>query len=113
MKMPLAATIAATVAAAGLPASASADPPITPPEGTTCTFDSGITTCVRGFGIGTALVEEIDDPSCPSGRAQRVTETFRTTTTTFVFRGTHQQGDPRTETHTSTSVTVTCLPPPG
>ena len=109
MKMPLAATIAATVAAVALPASASADPPITPPEGSTCTFERGITTCVQAIGIGAGTIEEIDDPSCPSGRAVRRTERFSITTTTTVFRGTHQQGDPTTETHTTTTTTTTCI----
>jgi hypothetical protein len=108
MKMPLVAAIAATVAAA-LPASASADPPITPPEGASCTFERGITTCVQRTGIGFGTVETIDDPSCPSGQAQRFTETFIITTTTTVFRGTQQQGEPQTETQRTTTVRTTCI----
>ena len=53
MKMPLAAAVAAAAVVVGLPASASAKPPIAPPEGTTCTFARGITTCVKQIGFGT------------------------------------------------------------
>lgn len=108
MKMPLAAAVAAAVVV-GLPASAYADPPITPPEGTTCTFARGITTCVKQIGFGTVGIVFIEDESCPSGIAERRTETISTTTTTTVFRGTHQQGEPRTETQSTTTVTTTCV----
>jgi hypothetical protein len=115
MKLPLAAAIAATAVAAGLPASASADPPITPPEGSTCTFEKGITTCVEPlFGFGSVLVEEIDvDPAiCPSGRAEHRITTRTIVKRVTVFRGMHQQGDPREESETSRSETTTCLPAP-
>jgi hypothetical protein len=92
--------------------SASAEPPVDEPPGSTCTFEKGITTCVQAFGIGSVLVEEIDDPSCPSGRDERQTRTTTIVRTITVFRGTHQLGEPRTETDTSTTVTTTCLTPP-
>ena len=112
MKLTLAAVMAAAAVAVGLPASASAQPPVDAPPGSTCTFAKGITTCVEtlsvliGRGVGV-----IDDPDCPSGRAQLVTETTTIERRITVFRGTHQQGDPRTETETSTTETTTCLAP--
>jgi hypothetical protein len=63
---------------------------------------------VRSIGFGTGGGEIIDDPSCPSGKADRQTETTTTETTTTVFRGRHQLGEPQTETTTSTTVTTTC-----
>ena len=104
-----AAVAAVAVAALGLPASAAAEPPITPPEGSTCTFDSGITTCVQRIGFGTVGVVMIEDRSCPSGFAERRTETTSITTTTMVFRGTHQRGEPTTETTTSRTETTSCV----
>src|SRR5215208_5875297 len=87
---------------------ASAVPPVIPPQGSTCTFHSGLTTCVHSVGFGTVGVEIVDDPSCPSGKAERETETTITETTTTVFRGTRQLGEPRTDTTTSTTVTTVC-----
>ena len=104
-----AAVAAAAVAAVGLPASASAQPPITPPEGSTCTFARGLTTCIAQIGVGSVLVVRFDDPSCPSGMAERRTTTSSITTTTTVFRGVHQLGEPRTETVTNSSTTVSCV----
>jgi hypothetical protein len=109
MKMSLAAAIAVTVAAVGLPATASADPPVPAPPGSTCTFAGGLTTCVEQFGVVGVVVERINDPSCPSGLAERVTTTQTLVTTTTVFRGTHQLGEPRTESESTTSVTTNCV----
>ena len=110
MKRALWATVAAAaVAPVGLPASASAEPPITPPEGSTCTFHSVLTTCVRSIGFGTVAVGIIDDRSCLSGKAEQQTETTTTETTTTVFRGTHQLGEPHTDITTSTTVTTNCV----
>jgi hypothetical protein len=111
MRKSLFAAVAAAAVAAALPASASADPPITPPEGSTCTFEAGLTTCVQSIGFGSVVVQQIDDPSCPSGIAERRTTTTSITTTTTVFRGTHQMGEPRTETTSNTTVTTTCVEP--
>jgi hypothetical protein len=80
-------------------------------EGSTCSFEEGLTTCVVSFGQGTVLVQRIDDPSCPSGIAERQTTTVSITTTTTVFRGIHQLGEPRTETTSNTTVTTTCVDP--
>jgi hypothetical protein len=63
---------------------------------------------VHSGGFGTVGVEIVDYPSCPSGKAERLTDTTITETTTTVFRGTRQLGEPRTETTTSTTVTTTC-----
>ena len=104
-----AAVAAAAVASVGLPASASAEPPITPPEGSTCTFHRGLTTCVRSIGFGTVAVGIIDDRSCPSDEAEQQTERTTTETTTTVFRGTRQLGEPHTDTTTSTTVTTNCV----
>jgi hypothetical protein len=106
-----AAVAAAAVAALGLPASAAAEPPITPPEGSTCTFDSGITTCVVRIGFGTVGVVTMKDRSCPSGFAEEQTTTTSIITTTTVFRGVHQRGEPTTETTTSRTVTRSCVDP--
>jgi hypothetical protein len=109
MKRALCAAVAsAAVASVGLPASASAVPPVIPPEGSACTFHRGLTTCVHSGGFGTVGVEIVDDRSCPSGKAERLTDTTITETTTTVFRGTRQLGEPRTETTTSMTVTTTC-----
>jgi hypothetical protein len=110
MKMTLAAVIAAAAVAVGLPASASAKPPVDAPPDSTCTFAKGITTCVEFLGgVGFILIEPISDPSCPSGMAQRQTETRVTENRITVFRGTHQQGEPRTETETTTTVRTVCV----
>ena len=82
---------------------------MTPPDGSTCTFDHGMTTCVQTLGFATISIEPIDDPSCPSGQAERVTETTGTETTTWVFRGPHQLGDPQTQRTSSTSVSTHCV----
>jgi hypothetical protein len=112
MKRALSAAVAAAaVASVGLAPSASAVPPVIPPEGSTCTFHRGLTTCVHSVGFGTVGVEIIDDRSCPSGKAERQTETTITETTTTVFRGTRQLGEPRTDTTSSTTVTTTCADP--
>lgn len=105
-----AAVAAAVVASVGFPLSASAAPPVNPPDGSTCTFHSGLTTCVQSTGLGSVTLVIIDDPSCASGQAERRTETLTTVTTTTIFRGTQQLGDPQTETTSSTSVTTTCVP---
>jgi len=104
-----AAVAAAAVASVGLPASASAVPPVVPPEGTSCTFHHGLTTCVRSIGFGTVGVVGIDDRNCSSGKAEQRTETTVIETTTTVFRGTHQTGDPQTHTTSSTTVTTNCV----
>jgi hypothetical protein len=112
MKMPLAAVIAAVAAAVGLPASASAEPPVDAPPGSTCTFAKGITTCVQASGFGSIFIEEIEvEPEiCPSGRAVRQTRTSTIVRTITVFRGPHQLGEPRTETETSPpTVTTNCI----
>jgi len=109
MKMSLAAAIAAIVAAVGLPASATADPPVDAPPGSTCTFAQGITTCIEQVGFGSIGIQQFSDPSCPSGLAQRETRTQTIVTTTTAFRGTHQLGEPRTESETTTSVTTSCV----
>jgi hypothetical protein len=109
MKRALCAAIAsAAVASVGLPATASAVPPVIPPAGSTCTFQHGLTNCVHSSGFGTVGVEIVDDPSCPSGKAERITDTTITETTTTVFRGTRQLGEPRTETATSVTVRTVC-----
>jgi hypothetical protein len=116
MKRALCAAVAAlAVAAFGLPASASAAPPITPPGFSTCTFAKGLTTCVQGTGTGFQLVEEIDDPSCPvTEKRLQIREGSSTTTTTWVFRGMPQLGEPTTETTTTGPTTRDggCIPPP-
>jgi len=104
-----AAVAAAAVASVGLPASASAAPPVVPPPGATCTFQHGLTTCVQSRGFATVGIVNIDDPSCPSGEAEQQTETTTIETTTTVFRGTHQLGEPRTDTTTNTTVTTNCV----
>jgi hypothetical protein len=104
-----AAVAAAAVASVGLPASASAEPPVIPPEGATCTFHRGLTTCLRSIGFGTGAGVIIDDPSCPSGKADQQTETTTTETTTTVFRGTHQLGEQHTDVATRTTVTTNCM----
>jgi hypothetical protein len=110
MKRTLCAAVAAgAVVSVGLPASASAAPPVIPPEGATCTFQHGLTTCVQSSGFGTVGIVNIDDPNCPSGEAEQRTETTTIETTTTVFRGTHQRGEPQTDTTTSTTVTTNCL----
>jgi hypothetical protein len=109
MKLPLAAAIVATAAAVGLPAPASADPPVDAPPGSTCTFARGITTCVEEFVVVGQVVERFSDPSCPSGLAERVTTTQTFVTTTTIFRGKHQLGEPETDSETTTSVTETCV----
>lgn len=109
MRIPIAAMAAAAVLL--LPAAANADPPITPPDGATCTFRAGITTCVQSFGTGTRTETTFADPRCPSGEARSVTTSFTTVTTTTRFRGTHQQGPPQTEVFSSQPVTITsCVP---
>jgi hypothetical protein len=107
MKKSLCAAVAvAAVAAIGLPASATAKPPITPPEGSTCTFAKGLTTCVQTTGTVSTAIELIPDDTCPTGFRLRITRSSETTTTTTVFRGTHQLGEPTTET-TTTGPTTT------
>jgi hypothetical protein len=107
MKKSLCAAVAvAAVAAIGLPASATAKPPVTPPEGSTCTFAKGLTTCVQSIGFVTVAVEQIPDDTCPTGFRLRITESSSITTTTWVFRGMHQLGEPTTET-TTTGPTTT------
>jgi hypothetical protein len=54
-------------------------------------------------------VVDFDDPSCPSGKAERRSETTVIDTTTTVFRGTHQLGEPQTHTTSSTTVTTNCV----
>jgi hypothetical protein len=103
-----AAVAAAAVASVGLPASTSAVPPVIPPKGSSCTFHSGLTTCVRSVGFGTVGVEIVDDPRCPSGKAERQTDTTITEITTTVFRGMRQLGEPRIDTTSSTTVTTVC-----
>ena len=88
-----AAVAAAAVASVGLPASASARYRRLPPDGATCTFHHGLTTCVQSSGFATMGIN-IDDPNCPSGKAEQQTETTTIETTTTVFRGTHQLGEP-------------------
>ena len=51
----------------------------------------------------------IDDPNCPSGKGEQRTETTVIETTTTVFRGTHQLGEPQTHTTSSTTVTTNCV----
>jgi hypothetical protein len=51
----------------------------------------------------------IDDPNCPSGKAEQRSETTVIETTTTVFRGTHQLGEPQTHTTSSTTVTTNCV----
>jgi hypothetical protein len=110
MKSALCAAVAAVaVASVGLPASASAAPPVIPPDGATCTFHHGLTTCVQSSGFATVGIVNIDDPNCPSGKAEQQTETTTIETTTTVFRGTHQLGEPKTDTTSSTTVTTNCL----
>lgn len=75
-----------------------AAPPITPPEGSTCTFAKGLTTCVQTTGIVTVSVLLIPDDTCPTGFRLRVTRSSETTTTTTVFSGMHQLGEPTTVT---------------
>jgi hypothetical protein len=109
-----AAVAAAAVAAVGFPASASAKPPITPPPGSTCTFDSGRTTCVERVSAFQEFLIDfgVPDSSCPSGLATQVTETRGFNTRTTVFRGTHQLGEPQTGREiTSMTVTTTCQDP--
>ena len=101
-----AAVAAAAVVAIGLPAAATAKPPITTPEGSTCTFERGLTTCVQSIGFATVAVLQIPDSTCPTGIRLRITESSEITTTTWVFRGMHQLGEPRTET-TRTGPTTT------
>ncbi len=104
-----AAVAAAAVASVGLAASASAAPPVIPPDGATCTFHHGLTTCVQSSGFATVGIVNIDDPNCASGKAEQQTETTTIETTTTVFRGTHQLGEPQTDTTSSTTVTTNCL----
>jgi hypothetical protein len=104
-----AAVAAAAVASVGLPASASAAPPVIPPEGATCTFQHGLTTCVQSSGFATVGIVNIDDPTCPSGQAEQRTETTTIETTTTVFRGTHQLGEPQVDTTTTRTVTTNCV----
>jgi hypothetical protein len=112
MRMTLAAVIAAAVAAVGLPASASAEPPVDAPPDSTCTFAKGITTCVEALGgTGSVLIEHVEDPTCLSGIRENRTELTSIDRRITVFRGRHQLGEPRTETETSTRMTTACLPP--
>jgi hypothetical protein len=64
---------------------------------------------VQSSGFGTVSAVNIDDPNCPSGKAEQQTETTTIETTTTVFRGTHQLGEPKTDTTSSTTVTTNCL----
>lgn len=109
MKMPLAAVVAAVAVAVGLPASASAKPPVDAPPDSTCTFARGLTTCVKAVGFGTVAVVVVDDPNCPSGSAEHRTETTTIERTITVFRGMHQLGEPRTETETTRTETQVCI----
>jgi hypothetical protein len=113
MKKSLCAAVAAAVVAAiGLPASAAAAPPITPPGFSTCTFAMGLTTCVQSLVFVSVTVEEIEDATCPTGIRLRITEESETTTTTWVFRGVHQLGEPTTETtRTPPTTTEKCESP--
>jgi hypothetical protein len=111
MRMTLAAVIAAAAVAVGLPASASADPPVDAPPDSTCTFARGITTCVEFLGgTGSVLIERVEDLSCPSGIRENRTETTSIDRRITVFRGTHQLGEPRTETETTIRMTTDCVP---
>jgi hypothetical protein len=116
MKRALCAAVAAVaVAAFGLSASASAAPPITPPGFSTCTFSMGLTTCAQATGSAYQLVGEIYDPSCPETEKRvQITEGSSTTTTTWVFRGMQQLGEPTTETTTTGPTTRDggCVVPP-
>jgi hypothetical protein len=80
-----------------------------PAGGATCTFEHGLTTCVQSSGFATVGIVNIDDPTCQSGQAEQRTETTTIETTTTVFRGTHQLGEPQTDTTTSTTVTTNCV----
>jgi hypothetical protein len=103
------AAAAAAALALTMPASASAVPPVSPPGGSVCTFDSGITTCVQTFRLVSEQSVRFSDPSCPSGIAERRTVTTTTITTTTVFRGTHIVGEPQTSESTSTEEFVSCV----
>jgi hypothetical protein len=113
MKKSLCAAVAAAVVAAiGLPASAAAAPPITPPGFSTCTFAQGLTTCAQSIGFVLVAVERIEDATCPTGIRLRETKQSETTTTTWVFRGMHQLGEPTTETtRTPPTTTEECESP--
>jgi hypothetical protein len=104
---------AAIVAAAllGLPAAASADPPITPPGASTCTFQAGLTTCVERIGFASVQIVQVSDPSCPSGMAERRTSRSSTLTTTTIFRGMRKLSETQTEETSGPTVTTTCIPP--
>jgi hypothetical protein len=110
-----AAIAAAAVVAVGFPASASAEPPITPPSGSTCTFHKGLTTCVESLlGFHRVSIQTgIPDPSCPPPLLlTRVERTSGFFTTTTVFRGMHQVGEPQPgEEITSHTVETTCEDP--
>jgi hypothetical protein len=109
MRIQLWVALAAAVVALALPASASAVPPVTPPPGSVCTFERGITTCVQTIQLVREESVRFSDPNCPSGAAERRTVITTTITTTTVFRGTHIIGEPRTEETTTTTETVTCV----
>jgi hypothetical protein len=109
-----AAVAAAAVTAIALPASVTAKPPITPPEGSTCTFAKGHTTCIRSIGTAFAFeTEPFPFAGCASGWAAQRTEGSETTTTTWVFRGMHQLGEPTSVTTTTGPTTTTrCVAAP-
>jgi hypothetical protein len=109
MRMQLWVAVAASVVALGLPASASAVPPVEPPPGSVCTFERGITTCVQTLQLVREQTVRFSDPTCPSGIAERRTVITTTITVTTVFRGTRMQGEPQTEETTSTTETVSCV----
>jgi hypothetical protein len=109
MRMQPWATVAATVAALGVPASASAVPPVPAPPGSVCTFEAGVTTCVQSLQLVREESVRFSDPNCPSGVAERLTVITTTITTTTVFRGTRMVGEPQTDETTSTTETVTCV----
>jgi hypothetical protein len=103
------AVCAATALALAMPASASAVPPVSPPEGSVCTFEGGITTCVQTLRLVSEQSVRFSDPSCPSGVAERRTVTTTTITNTTVFRGTRMVGEPQTSETTSTEEFVSCV----
>ena len=111
MKKPLCAAAAvAAVVAVGMPASASAEPPVPAPPGSACTFDSGVTTCVKTTESTQVSTSRVEDPDCPSGVAESRREETTTVRTTTVFHGMEQLGDPQTETTIMIGASYGCVP---
>jgi hypothetical protein len=111
MKMPLCAVVAVAAAVAiVLPASASATPPVPVPPGSECTFDSGVTTCVKTTESTQEWTSRVEDENCPSGIAE--SRRFETTTdrTTYVFHGMDPVGEPQTETTIGFGSSYGCVP---